>query len=104
MAPASLPFHFSRSASVSIFALTTFARTGPEVPGVQALGRAMSGVATGVTRLTAQRSKDQPLPKGPKLSRCALLKPQPASWSRVHSLAFFADGEPLSRGPITSVR
>jgi hypothetical protein len=74
------------------------------VPGVQALGRAIRGATAGERRLTEQRSNDQPFPNGPKLSRWALLKPHDASWSRVHSLAFRAEGEPLRRGPITSVK
>ena len=32
-----------------------------------------------------------------------LVRPQPRSWSRVHSLARFRFGEPVSRGPMISV-
>ena len=50
------------------------------------------------------RLSDQPRPNGPHASRWALARPQAASLSRVHSLARFMLGEPVSRGPITSVR
>src|SRR5437588_2319643 len=46
----------------------------------------------------------QPRPKGPQASRCAFCRPHFASVSRVHSLARFAAGEAVKRGPMTSLK
>src|SRR5205085_384726 len=46
----------------------------------------------------------QPRPKGPQASRCAFCNPHLESVSRVHSLARFAFGDAVRRGPITSLR
>jgi hypothetical protein len=48
-------------------------------------------------------SSDQPRPKGPQGSRWALERPQEVSWDFVHSLASLSLGEPVRRGPSTSV-
>src|SRR6476659_1103083 len=50
------------------------------------------------------RFRVQPRPKGPHGSRCAFDSPHLARVSRVQSLARFKLGEPVRRGPMTSVR
>ena len=50
------------------------------------------------------RLTSQPRPNGPHDSRCAFVRPQEASLSRVHSLARRHWGDAVRRGPITSVR
>ncbi len=51
-----------------------------------------------------KRFSVQPLPKGPQASRWALASPHFVKVWQVHSLARFRLGDPVSRGPITSVR
>ena len=62
--PASLPLYCSRSFSLSIFTSTSGPRTGPEVPGVHALGSAARGTSRGATMRRLARLYDQPRPKG----------------------------------------
>ena len=100
--PASLPFHFSTSASLSSLTRTALPRTLPPVPAVHAFGIATSGNVTGATTCAELRSKLQPRPNS-KLSRCAFARPQPSSCLRAHSAASLYCGEPLRRGPCTSV-
>ena len=64
----------------------------------------MTGMHCGSITWAENRLSVQPRPNGPHASRWALDSPHAASRSRVHSLARFMFGEPVSRGPITSVR
>src|SRR5947209_12227456 len=82
----------------------TSAVSGPLVPGDHARGKAIRGTHCGSTTWAENRLRVQPRPHGPHASRCAFSRPQPASLSRVHSLARFRFGEAVSRGPITSDR
>jgi hypothetical protein len=59
---------------------------------------------SGESMRTSQSWYAQPRPKVPQASKCALTRPHLANWSRVHSLAFFMLGEPVRRGPMSSVR
>ena len=86
-----------------MFRRTTFARTGPLVPGVQACGSASSSAWSGAIIRTAQAWYCQPRPNGPHVSRWAFESPHSASFALVHSLASFICGEPVSRGPIRSI-
>ena len=72
--------------------------------GDQALGKAISGMHWGSTTWAENRFSVQPLPKGPQASRWALDSPHLFRVWQVHSLARFRPGDPVSRGPITSVR
>jgi hypothetical protein len=64
----------------------------------------MSGMFCGSMTWIENRRIDHPRPNGPQLSRWALASPHDAIRSRVHSLARRRLGEPVRRGPITSVR
>ena len=77
---------------------------GPSVPGDQAFGNAIRGMHWGSITCMENRFSVQPRPNGPQGSRWASESPHAASLSRVHSLARFMFGEPVKRGPITSVR
>ena len=74
-----------------------------EVPGVQAIGMAVSWIGRGVTMRTDDRSIDQPRPKA-KPSRWTLVRPHSRNLASVHSSAARICGELDRRGPITSVR
>ena len=102
--PASLPFHFSRSASASIGAKTTSAVTVPSTPGVQALGTPVMihGCAPDTT-VAENRSFTQPRPNVPHDSMCGLLAPHSVSRLTAQSAAALKLGEPVSLGPYTSV-
>src|SRR5580658_1034128 len=63
----------------------------------------MSGLNPGASMLAVKPSIDQPRPKGPQASRCALASPQSRSLSRAYSSALLRLGEPVKRGPVTSV-
>ena len=64
-----------------------------------------SGGCTGARRPGAEnRLSVQPRPNGPQARGGRSPGPSSASLSRVHSFARFMSGEPVSRGPITSVR
>ena len=76
----------------------------PSVPGDHALGKAISGMHWGSMTCAENRFSVQPRPNGPQASRWALASPHLFSVWQVHSLARFRLGEPVSRGPITSVR
>src|SRR4029453_17239467 len=77
-------------------------RRVPFVPAVQAFGIAIRGKVTGATTWAELRSKLQPRPNS-KLSRCAFARPQVSSCLRAQSAASLYCGEPLRRGPWTSV-
>src|SRR5580693_963837 len=100
--PASLPLYFSRS--FSSFASTQIARplTGPWLAADQGSACAMNTAVSGDDMRTQVFSCRQPMPNSPQSSRWALLHPMAANWSRVHSLARFRLGDPVSRGPIPS--
>ena len=74
------------------------------MPGDHALGKAIRGMHCGSMTWAENRLSVQPLPNGPHASRWALASPHAVSVWHVHSLARFRLGEPVSRGPITSVR
>ena len=102
--PANWPLSFSSSSFDLTLRRTPSPCTGPFVPGVQASGSASSSAWSGAVIRTAQ-----PLvvpaaaERAPSVSRCALESPHAANCSRVHSLAAFTCGEPVSRGPIRSI-
>ena len=54
--------------------------------------------------LAVNVSKVQPRPNGPHGSKCEFSKPHSESLFRVHSPADLVMGEPVNRGPKTSVR
>src|SRR5205085_9916411 len=85
------------------FTFTGLPLITPFVPGVHARGSAQSCATSGAVMRTVHSSYDQPRPNGPQLSRCALLRPNAVSLSRVHSLARFMFGEPVRRGPTKSI-
>ena len=103
MRPASWPRYFSASASDSILTFTTLPRRGPSVPGVKPRGTASRVAGMGLIIWTTARSSDQPRPNW-NPSRWALARPHDSSRWRVQSLASRICGEPVTRGPITSVR
>src|SRR5262249_32967117 len=77
--------------------------TFPRVEPDQALGVPCSGEYTGRTMLAEKRVSDQPRPKVPHFSRCALLAPQDFSVLTAHSDAARNPGEFVRRGPLASV-
>ena len=102
MRPASWPRYFPASASDSILTFTTLPRFGPSVPGAYPRGTASSVAGEGLTIWTTARSRDQPRPNW-NASRCALARPHDSRRWRVQSLASRIWGDPVTRGPITSV-
>ena len=72
--------------------------------GRPGLGKADQGDALRLDDLRREPFERPAAPNGPHASRWALAAPHAASLSRVHSLARFMLGEPVSRGPMTSVR
>ncbi len=102
--PLSLPRHFAKSRSRAIGATITAALSAvPFVPGVQAMGIAVSCTTRGVVIRTLDRSIDQPRPNA-NPSLWTFVRPQSAKRRCVHASAVRIDGELVSRGPITSVR
>src|SRR5580765_5927422 len=102
--PASFPRYLSKSFLFSILTRTHLPLSAPLVPGVQAFEYAMMGAMDGDTMRTLTNSLDHPRPKGPQDSSCAFDRPNDVNWSRVHSLACFALGEPVRRGPMPSIK
>ena len=100
--PWSLPSYCLRSSSEP--ASTTTTSTVPVNPVDQALAIPMTGNAVGAVTWREKRSCVQPRPNGPQGSRAALVRPQSAIVLRVHSFARRSPGDPVSRGPMTSVR
>src|SRR5687768_17194737 len=82
---------------------TTSLVTVPFVDGDQALGYAATGIYCGSITAAVKLLNDQPRPNGPHDSRCAFCIPHSFILSRVHSFARFIFGEPVRRGPMTSV-
>src|ERR1039458_2631596 len=103
MAPDNLPLYFSKSVLVRTSKKTTSPTNGLSKPGDHAFGNPIRAMVCGSTTCAENRLSDQPRPKG-QASRCALVKPHEASVSRVHSLARLRLGDPVSRGPMASVK
>ena len=78
--------------------------TGPLVEGDHGVAWAINTAVSGSVMRTQVLSCCQPIPNSPQSSRCALTQPILVSWSRVQALAFAMFGDPVSRGPIPSVR
>src|ERR1035438_8999266 len=57
----------------------------------------MSGLKPGESMFAVKPSRDQPRPKGPQASRCALAAPHPRSLSRAYSSALLKLGEPVKQ-------
>src|SRR5271167_1099530 len=102
MWPDSLPLYLSRSFSSLTSIQTAGPVTAPSVAGDHGAACAIKTAVSGDVMRTQVLSCCQPIPNSPQSSRCALLQPIAVSWSRVHSLARFKFGEPVSRGPIPS--
>ena len=77
--------------------------TGPFVPGVQASASTTSASLTGETTCTESLSFNQPGWPNSHGSSCAFFSPQAVASFTTHSAAPFRLGEPVRRGPYTSV-
>ena len=101
--PFNLPAYEAASAIESIFTRIASPFTRPLVLGDHARGTALTMNALGDVAWMANRSLTQPRPNGPHISKWGLASPHVLNWASVQSPAFFVIGDPVSRGPCTSV-
>ena len=101
--PLSCPCIFWRSSSEVAVSITAAPVTFPLVLALHARGTAAIWNGCGPTAWNENRSLVQPRPNGPQLSKCGLAKPHPFIVARAQSPAAWVIGEPVSRGPCTSV-
>src|SRR5580693_4310317 len=86
-----------------MFTYTAAPLMGPLVEGDQGADCAIKTAVSGEVIRTQVLICCHPIPNSPQSSRCAFEQPMAVNWSRVQALALAIFGEPVSRGPISSL-
>ena len=102
--PFNFPLNFSRSSGPLITAIIACPVTGPFVPGDQGCAKPMMGWNSGSFIIAAKRVGAQPRPNGPHFSIFTLTRPHSCIFLTAQLPASLILGDPVSRGPYTSVR